>query len=294
MATKQAPPQTPPVEVAAKGGQITIAMGYSPDQLVEFTFIHTRTRHRETDRFITSFEGQSVRWLMTRRVKNATYQNMPLRQLADKVAKSYGLILQMEGDGPTYEHLDQTGISNYKLLQRECDRLGYRLYDQGSLLIIEERKNKPLGFVLEYGINMDLFEVSDQAQTDAGRGGTASQPQASSTTGELKTVIEPLTRTMQQERPENKAATGLANAEAVIAQTGAAIAKVEPKTTEATKAADTVRREAAKRVKSFPGSATFTATDASLLLNPDTPFLIKGHQADFLNRAWVIDSVAHD
>ena len=293
---KPAPPkeETPAVENADKGAQITIWMGFEPDQLVEFAFIHTGTRFQGMSRNTTSFEGQSVRWLMTRRIKNTAYQKITLRQLADKVAKSYGLTLLMEGDGPKYEYLDQTGISDYKLLQRECDRIGYRLYDRGANLVVEARKNQPLGFVLEYGVNLDSFEVSDQAQTDSGGGGTASQPQATSSTGELKTIVEAATGELKQERKENKSATGLADKGKPIATTGAATPAVAPKTDGVTDAVDKVQRDAAKRVHGFPGSASFTSTDAALTLNPDTPFLTEGHPADFLNRVWTIDTVTHD
>lgn len=285
--------QSPPVEAAQKGGQISIWIGYEPDQLTEFAFIHTGTRYQGTDRHLTSFEGQSVRWLLTRRLKNATYKDITLRQLAEKVAKGYGLQLKMQGDGPRYEFLDQTGITDYALLQRECDRIGYRLYDEGPSLVVEERKGKPVGFVLEYGVNMDSFEVRDQAQTDSSGGARASEPGTSNPTGEIKTVLDPLTGGLKQKRPENKAATGKIG-DALIAATGAKTDKIQPKTTGETAGADQVRQDAAKRVKGFPGSASFTTTPAALTLNPDTPFITEGHQADFLNRVWVIESVGHE
>ncbi|MBE9178666.1 hypothetical protein IQ268_08850 [Oculatella sp. LEGE 06141] len=294
------PPAQPPtteaptlIEIADKGAQITIWMGYEPDQLAEFSFIHTGTRFKGMDLSTTTFEGQSVRWTMTRRLKNSTYQNLTLKQLAQRVANAYGLTLQMEADGPTYEHLDQTGISDYALLRRECDRIGYRIYDEGPKLCIEPRKNRPLGFVLEYGVNMDSFEVNDQAQTDQGGGAIASQPTTASTSGELKTTIDPLTGQINEEQPENQGATGTATA-GTVATTGAATPPLSPRTTGETDVADGANRDAALRVKGFPGSATFTTTPAALLLTPDTPFITAGHHADFLNRAWAIETVSHD
>lgn len=293
-APTQATEEKPPVESADKGAQLTIWMGYEPDQLVEFAFIHVGTSFKGMAPCTTTFQGQSIRWTMTRRTKNSTYQQITLKQLAERVAAGYGLMLEMEEDGPTYEFLDQTGISDYQLLKRECDRAGFRLFDRGASLVIEAHSSKALGFILEYGINMDSFEVQDKALSDCQptAGSVASQPQASSTTAELKTKVDPLSGKLTQQRPENAAATGTVKP-AATAATGAATPAIAPKTTDADKKLSQQRREAAARVKGFPGSAAFTATPASLTLTPDTPFITQGLQADFLNRVWSIDTVGH-
>jgi phage protein D len=288
--------EQPPVEVANKGAQITIWMGYELDQMSEFTFIHTGTYFKGMAPCTTTFEGQSVRWTMTRRTKNTTYQNLTLKQLAEKVAASYGLTLEMSEDGPTYEHLDQTGITDYQLLRRECDRVGYRIYDVGDRLLIEARTGKPLGFALEYGVNLDSFEVHDVALSDCGvvgggsGGSTASRPQQSSSTGEQKSKIDPLSGALTETRPENEAATGTVKP-APTAATGASTAAIAPATS--TTPQDSQRREATLRVKGFPGSASFTTTPAALGVTPETPFVTAGLQGDWLNRVWAIDTVDH-
>jgi murein DD-endopeptidase MepM/ murein hydrolase activator NlpD len=331
--------ETPPVEIADKGCQIIISMGYQMDQMTHFTFIHQGTKFSGVDLNLTSFEGQSVRWLMTRRTKNSTYQNITLKQLAEKVAKSYGLTLEMKGDGPKFEFLDQTGITDYQLLQRECDRIGYRLYDQGKKLIIQSRGDIPLGFVLQYGVNMDSFEVHDQAQSDTGAGqaamptgdtATAAQPAESNATptAETKTTLNPLTGQLDQKKKENKAASGLAGNSPPVAITGAAKPPIAPKLAQepkkeepkadtkggqnaaakASKAGEEVQNaeapatepdmqasaSGAARVKGFPGSASFTTTEAALMITPDVPFISDGFEADFLNRVWSVDTVNHD
>lgn len=330
-AVKPVTEEIPPVETADKGCQIIISFGYQLDQLAHFTFIHQGTRFSGVPQSTTSFEGQSVRWLLTRRTKNATYQNVTLRQLAEKVANSYGLKLEMKGDGPKFEFLDQTGLTDYQLLQRECDRIGYRLYDKGTKLILESRGEIPLGFALTFGINMDRFEVSDQAQSDSGAGlvtmatgdtNTAAQPvkNTATPTPETKTKIDPQTGQLDQKKKENKAASGLAGNSPAVSVTGAAKPAIAPKLaaptvkeqeqkakeqkkagTETTTQPDPTNEvtaqqaaSAAARVKGFPGSAAFTTTEAALLITPDMPFISDGMKADFLNRVWAIDTVTHD
>lgn len=322
--------EVPPVESADKGCQIVISMGYQMDQLAHFTFIHQGTRFSGVNLNLSSFEGQSVRWLLTRRTKNATYQGITLKQLAEKVANAHGLKLEMKDDGTKFEFLDQTGLTDYQLLQRECDRIGYRLFDKGTKLIIEKRGDVPLGFAVTYGVNMDRFEVSDQAQSDTGAGmatvptgdtQTAAQPveNTATPTAETKAKIDPQTGQVDQKKKENKAASGLANDSPPVAATGAAKPAIAPKLTTPTAKEEAQKKEEQKkssqqqqaetipdeataqasanavaRVKGFPGSSTFTATEASLLITPDMPFISDGMKADFLNRVWAIDTVTHD
>lgn len=292
--------ESPPTESgeSAKGGQITISLGYSEDQFTHYAFIHTATRHRGIQGITTTFEGQAVRWLLTRRLKNSTYQNLTLKQLAAKVARSYGLTLEMSVDGPRYEHLDQTGISDYELLRRECDRVGFRIYERNAALVIEPRTTlNDEGFVLEFGVNLDQFSFEDSAQSDRGSTGDTtpgSQPAGDNSTGQIKLEIDGLKGEFEQQEEETQAATGLAAGGAgLVAVTGSDLAEMQPHTTGETDAGDKVRRSQALRRKGFPGKATITATPASLLVTPDTPLLTVGFQADFLNRVWVIDTVEH-
>ena len=285
-ATETAPPKKD--ETTEKGGQITVSLGYSEDQLSHFAFLHTGTKHKGFAQMVTTFEGKAVRWVLTRQLKNSTYQGVTLKQLAARFARSYGLELQMSVDGPRYEHLDQTGISDYELLRRECDRVGFRITEQNATLIIEPRTTlEDEGYVLEYGVNLDSFEFSDSAQDDSGSSAPQSEPKSDTSTGQITFELDPALGEFQQEETEPATTDGS------VATTGSPIIENKPNTDGATDAQDKVRRSQALRRKGFPGRATITATPASLLVTPDTPLLTSGFEADFLNRVWVIDTVSH-
>ena len=311
--------------------EITITFGFDASSAVEFTFIHTATRH-QMHLNATEFEGQCVRWALTRRIKNATYSNITLKTLAEQVGRSYGLKVECPENGPTFTHLDQTGITDYALLRRECARIGWRLLDRDGSLIIEPRKVGEEAFLLEYGINIASFSCEDRAQTDAANG------RASATnTGETKAIVDSATGEIKQLRPENKGAGGatggtigtvsaLAGAvaesaiagvtnTAVVTDSGAVrvdSSTVKPSAPESTTGSATAPvqgtiaddsevtqedaaagNDNAKRVKGFPAKVTAYTSAEMLQVTPDTPVRTEGFQADFLNRVWVVDTIEH-
>ena len=157
---------TPTVEVSKRGTEIIIELGYHPNQMVAYHFIHTGTKLQGRQLDATTIEGKCIRWLMTRRTKNSTYQGINLRQLAETVCKGYGLDLKMEGDGPTYKHLDQSGISDYDLLLREARAVGFRVSDDGGKsLIIEPYRAHFTGFCITKDI-LNEFSLKDEANKD--------------------------------------------------------------------------------------------------------------------------------
>jgi len=133
--TKVDPPQT---ETSSKGTEIIVEIGFSSTKkLIAFHFIHVGTQTSLGGGSKTTFEGKSIRWLLTRVPQTKSYEQVSLKDIATAVAKSYGMDLKMEGYGPRYEHLDQTGLTPLELLRRETSKIGYRVADDKATLIIE-------------------------------------------------------------------------------------------------------------------------------------------------------------
>jgi muramidase (phage lysozyme) len=202
----------PPREVSNKGTEIIVSLGFSPDQLTSYHFIHvgTHTQGRILDN--TVFEGQSIRWLMTRRNQNATYENITLRDLAETIAIRYGLSLEMEGDGPTYQHLDQTGITDYQLLLRECNAIGYRVTDDQAVLKIGPIRPEFTGFVIQAPFLVPgSLSISDRASKDMPA--NSGQPPAAA---EQKTELNRETGTVDVVVPEDGVGAGSAGGVATV------------------------------------------------------------------------------
>lgn len=279
----------PPVETSDKGTKMSVSFGLNPEQMIEFEFIHVGTAH-SIHLNTTTFKGQCVRWALTRRSKNSAYSNITLKQLGTKVAGAYGLVLECPEDGPKYEYLDQSGISDYALLRRECDRVGWRLWDSGGKLIMEPRLPDENVFTLEYGVNIEAFSIEDNAQTGAGNGRSAASPNSGSSTGEAKVLLDSATGDLKQLTPEVK---GSSTGKDPIAQTGATVPPIQPviNVADEKKAAD--GQSAEKRVKGYPAKVVAWTTDAILGVNPDTPVRTTNFTADFLNRVWIVDQISH-
>lgn len=279
----------PPVETSNKGTKMSISFGLNPEQMIEFEFIHTGTSH-SIHLNTTTFKGQCVRWALSRRSKNSAYSNITLKELGVKVAERYGVAIECPEDGPKYEYLDQSGISDYALLRRECDRVGWRLWDSGGKIIMKPRLPDENVFTLEYGVNIEAFTIDDNAQTDQANGRSAASPNSGSSTGEAKVILDSATGDLKQLVPEVKGSTTGGDA---VAQTGATVAPIQPviSATDEKKAADGKAGE--KRVKGYPAKVVAWTTDAILGVNPDTPVRTTNFTADFLNRVWIVDSISH-
>ena len=218
----QNPAPAKPEEVSHKGTEIIVELGYQIDQLISFHFIHVGTSTSGRSPGSTAFEGQSVRWMMSRRTKNAAYENITLRTLATIVCKNYGLTLEMEGDGPTYKFLDQTGISDFRLLLREAKAIGYQITDDSAILKVAPWRPKFTGFVITPEI-LDEISFTDRAKAEMQGTPSTSTPISSpdSTSGEQKTEIDKKTGRLRQITEEDSTGTGQG---LVSAATGAAIA----------------------------------------------------------------------
>jgi lysozyme family protein/phage protein D len=211
------PPTTPQIqaipqlsqqqEVSQKGTEIIIELGFDPDQLTAYHFIHTGTNCKRREQ-TTTFTGQSIRWLMTRRTENKSFENITLRQLAQIVASKHNLKLEMEGSGPTYQFLDQTGITTYELLLRQCRSIGYSIQDEGNKLILKPSGRPEFtGIVLDHDIVLDLnFDDKARGDRTSSTGASTSSPPTPS--ADAKTVIDRQTGAVQQQKKEDTSGTG--------------------------------------------------------------------------------------
>ncbi|HEY9835428.1 MAG TPA: peptidoglycan DD-metalloendopeptidase family protein [Vampirovibrionales bacterium] len=215
------PAPAKPTEVSHKGTEIIVELGFQLDQLISFHFIHTGTSTSGRSPGNTTFDGQCIRWLMSRRTKNSSYQEITLRQLAEIVCQGYGLTLEMEGDGPLYQHLDQSGISDYQLLLREARAIGYRITDDGVVLKMAPWRPNFTGFVLTPGI-LDKISFTDKAKAEMqGAPTTTSKTsEPDSAAGEQKMAINRLTGKIDQMKVEDTTGVG----DGAAATTGAASA----------------------------------------------------------------------
>jgi murein DD-endopeptidase MepM/ murein hydrolase activator NlpD len=208
---------TKPVEVSKKGTEIIVELGYQIPQLVNFHFIHTGTTTQGRSPDSTGFEGQSIRWLMTRRTKNTAYANITLRELAEKVCAAYGFKLDMEGDGPKYDHLDQTGITDYELLLRECRGIGYSIRENKDTLILKPYRPEFTGFVITADILLSI-SFADKASKDMQGAPSAPASDSATPSGDSKFAIDRVTGVAKQVKLEDSTGTGKALANASAAQ----------------------------------------------------------------------------
>ncbi|NDJ20950.1 peptidoglycan DD-metalloendopeptidase family protein [Nostoc sp. B(2019)] len=252
---------TPPQETSIKGTEIIIELGFEPDQLIAYHFIHVGTDSAKGEKDVTVFTGQSIRWLMTRRTENKSFENITLRQLAEIVCRQHNLKLEMEGNGPTYQFLDQTGITAYELLLRQCRSIGYTVKDDKNKLIL-----KPSGRPEYTGIIIDWENVIDLKFGDKARGDRTSSSGASATSpptpqAASKAVIDRQTGIVEQQKAEDKAGTGKAPSGVTGAAAPPIVGNVKSKPSTTT--ADNTPKESPKKFE-LPQTTTKTQK------NPDS------------------------
>lgn len=273
------------------GAQITLELGFNGEVYVANSFIHTAITNDHLTKTLT-FTGHAASWVMTQRIKNTAYTNMNFKQIANKITTSYGLKLDMDDNGPTYEFFPQRGISDYESLLTEAKRLGYRVHLTGNTLTIKKREGITASkqvFVLSYGENSGVtLEVSHQASRDNG-GARSSTPGSNASTGEMKFELDPKTGQLKQKRLENVVGTGKTN---VSTTTGSPIKQPSPVLAKNGQSVDTTPKENELRVKGILANAEFPTTPEALTLTPDTPFKTLGFSTT-KDRYWVVDTVEH-
>lgn len=265
---------TPPVEVAAKGTEIIVELGFEPDQLTAYHFIHTGTDCEKGGSDRTTFTGQSIRWLMTRRLENKSFENITLKQLAESVCRQHNLKLEMEGNGPTYQFLDQTGITTYELLLRQCRSIGYTLKDKGDTLIVKPMRPEFTGYVIDYGTIISL-KFSDKARSDRAPGTpSASLSQPDFPSAEAVANVNRQTGQTEQQKKDEKAGTGSNSTGVTGAAATAVTGNVKPQGNQAAKPPQTtvavVKKEPEKVETSSKKNANGSSTTVTKTTNKTT------------------------
>ena len=299
-------------EVSQKGQEIIISLGFSPAQTVEYHFIHTGTNTQGRGADQTVFEGQSIRWLMTRRKLNTAYANLTLRDLATKVCQRYGLTLEMEGNGPTYQHLDQTGITDYELLLREAQAIGYRVTDTASTLKLAPLRPNFTGFIItkDY-LKPGGLSFGDRASKDmpANSNAPASTPATNAAeqkvtlnreTGQAETAIkEDSTATATTDKPPEAAVTGAAKPPVTgtvttNAETGLPTQQVGAIDLADGRAEAEVIKDESRRVKGYESRASLFTHPETLVLAPGSIVSIDSEIVPTVfAREWRVGSVSH-
>lgn len=302
--------ETKPVEVKEKGTEIIVELGFSLDQMVAFHFWHVGTTTSRSSLDETVFQGQQIRWLLARRIQNTAYTSITLRQLAQKVCDRYRLKLEFEGNGPTYQYLDQTGISDYELLLREARAIGYSIREDGNKLIIKPYRPNFTGFVITRDI-LQSIQFGDRASSDRSPsvGTTTSTPSVPA--ADTKVKLDRKTSQPVQTKIEDSTGTGV-KTEARVAVTGASTPAVHgtaiPDTSvtglpkqeigsidlaDGRAEALTIKDEA-RRVKGYESQASLVTTPEALTLAPGSIIAVDSSVApDPFNREWRIASVRH-
>lgn len=155
--TKKTPVPTTPA-FFEKGSLIEVELqGYF------FEFYHQSTNHRQDGK--TVIQGQSVRWVLSRRKRNKTEKNITLKQLAQKVADANKVKLAYKADiNPVYDHIDQSNISDYTLLKREAEQAGLYISDENGVITIKSGGNaKDTSYYVQSGVNLISYNISDRA-----------------------------------------------------------------------------------------------------------------------------------
>lgn len=281
---KQEPAKAQPTATASpqpntetyKGNKLTVSIGsYS------FEFFHQGTHTNQDGR--TTLSGQGIRWVLNRRKRNNTYQQLKLSELAAKIAKAHKVKLDYQAQVDlTYDHIDQTGISDYQLLLRECKQAGLLVSESNGTLTIKALSNiQDTTLILQPGVNLIAWEVKDTAVDDSQEDQATSRLQ-----NEYKVRLNPITGQFEYDKPDidsvrDKSTTGKPSAQ----PTGT----LQP----GQEALASQGRSQVKRVKGLPATFVVPLTEQILALEPMQAIRTKGLPPIF-SRIWMVDSVTHD
>lgn len=241
----------PTVEASQKGTEIIIELavgwGLTFKDAIAFHFIHTGTDTSwdKNGAQITTFEGKSIRWLLTRTPVTESFQGMTFKQYLESRCKAFGLKLEMEGSGLNYEHLSQDGQTHLELILREARRIGFSVKegigkDSGKLIVKPSARPEFTNFIIDEEVLIKPAKFTDKA-----RAGTTPQPAATiaspgtgvpETTAAANRETGAIAQTKPQEAAGSGAAPGASNAVPgpAIAPVGGTVRPAAPTATAAT------------------------------------------------------------
>lgn len=246
---------------------------------VTFEYYHQGT---STNGTTTTLTGQGVRYVLNRRKRNKTEQNLKLSELATKIAKAQGVKLDFKAEMDlTYTFIDQTGISDYELLKRECDKLGLFCSEvNGTLTIKSLRDIRDTALVMEPTVNLLSYQIDDKAVDSSTEAVGSSLLQ-----DESKVRINPITGQFEQLVPDidpvkDQSLTG--NSKPLAGGT------LQP----GMEAVADQNRARVKRVKGLPSTFTVILDNLTLDIKPLDAVRTKGLPG-VLSRVWLVDKVDH-
>ncbi len=258
-----------------KGNKLTVSVGSQT-----FEFFHQGTE--TSDGMLTKVIGKGVRWVLNRRTRNKTEKNLKLSELAAKIATAHKVKLSYQATiDPLYDHVDQTGLTDYQLLKRECERSGLFLSEVNNVLTIKSLdKVEDTKYVAVLGYNIISYTVKDAAIDTYADDDSSSTAQA-----ETKTELNPVTGQFEQKRLD-------IDPVADVAATGKDKTKPTGTLAPGQDAVAAATKSRTKRVKGLPSTFVLPLDEETLALTPMMAFRTKGLPG-VLSRIWFIDSVKH-
>jgi len=280
-------PSTPVSKVSAQtGSQIIIELGFNGRAIAAYSYIHTGLEFDRFSPFTLNFTGTAAIWVLAQRKKNTAYKDLTFKQIASKIAKSYGLTLDMKEDGAKYQYFPQRGRSDYEALLIEAKRLGYRIYSKGNKLIINPRSADKAAFFIELGDNLgSKFVVSHKAYLESQ---INSSNNKTFLAGQRKTIVDIDSGIQKVINLENPIGKGVSADKSI---TGKAIVENKPKTDGLSDDSDRIRR-LGEAISEITFSAKLPTTPEVLLIDPDTPIATKG-VSTVIDRFWIPKSITH-
>lgn len=259
-----------------KGRKLTISIGDNT-----YTYYHIGTKHDDSGR--TEVRGQGVRYMLSRRRRNQSYTSTSLKKLAQEVATAHKVTLEwLAGEDYQYKHINQTSISDYQLLLRECQQVGLVLTETNLKLTIKGLKQlNPTSLVLCPGVNLISYTVTDEAidLKKVDESGVSNQDNR-------KVTLDPLTGKL---KVDGKDLDNVNKPDVTGRSSTKVSGYLEPGST--AKASQEVGKY--KRVKALPSTFVLPISTDTLPLKPlDTIRTV--NMSPTLNRIWLVDTVVHD
>ena len=276
--TPKVPSPTQPTstgtQVVHKGTKLIVTIGDAV-----FEYYHQGTRHTSNGRTVLSAQG--IRWVLNRRPRTKTREDLSLKDLAIQVTKAHGLTLDWQATvNPEYSHISQLGISDYQLLLREAKAAGLWVSENGASLVVKDLKNlADTEVILKPGHNLVSYTIADVPLDGSKEAGTSLAPL------EPKAKVEPLTGQLANLKPD----VDPAKSHDVTGKKAS-----EPKGTQkpGTEAATQASASRYKRVQGLPSTFVVPLSTEMLDLVPLCVVRTQGLSGT-LSRAWVVDKVTH-
>lgn len=251
---------------------------------VTFEFFHQGTKTSEEGK--TTIVGQDIRWVMNRRKRTKSESNTTLKTLATKIATAHKVQLQwMAPQDFDISYVQQVGISDYQLLERECSEAGLVISSTSNIMTIKSLSNlSDSGLLLVPGLNLIKYQFEDAALSDEAEvtdtGGGSSLVQSDN-----KVSVDIATGKLDAKKPDVDAVKDKST-------TGKPVEPPKATLTPESAQVATVMKARMKRLKGLPCQFTIPLNQVTLVLEPLQAVVTEGLPG-VLSRSWCIDKVEH-